>query len=94
MYIYICYEEDNGVLIVADSVESAIDYLIADNWITEGTEIHIDNSGYGDWVELGNHFGDEWETIIRNLSRNNFNLMFFERFYIRKDELYTKKNKG
>ena len=94
MYIYICYEEDNGNLIVADSVESAIDYFIADNWITEGTEIHIDNDGCGEWVELGDHFGDEWESVVRALSRNDFNWMFCERFYISKDELYTKKNKG
>ena len=94
MNIYICYEECHGALIVADSVASAIDFFIADNWITDGTEIHIDNDGCGDWVELGDHFGDEWENTIRALSMNEFNVMFSEQFYIRKDELYTKKNKG
>ena len=39
MIIYIIHEDNHGVLGVADSYESAVQFLIDDKWLTEDFEI-------------------------------------------------------
>ena len=79
-------EESHGFLCVAKDFQSAVDFLISDQWITEATEVYDDPNG--GWLRLDEMFESNWEESIRNLSRESFEELFTDMIYIFDEDVY------
>ena len=86
MKVYIIHEDNHGVIGVADSYESAVQFLIDKEWITENYEIlNESDDEYHPLNELGIALADikeEWDIDI-------FNDAFYCCLYIEKTNLIT-----
>ena len=85
MIIYIIHEDNHGVLGVADSYESAIQFLIDNKWLTEDFEIW-DRKGYYSRPLYALEIKPE---EIKAWNINKFNDFFDGDFYIEEDNLIT-----
>lgn len=83
MDIVIIYEENHGTIGVAESLASAIDYLIRDKWVTEKTEIYIDDYGNLETLKEQNISLDK----VRTFDLKTFNKIFEGNFYLEVDKL-------
>ena len=79
-------EENHGFLCIAKDFQSAVDFLISDDWITEGSQVY-DNAN-SKWTYLGKLYGENWEEEIRHLSRESFEELFDGCFYLKDKEIY------
>ena len=84
--VIVVNEENHGFLCVAKDFQSAVDYLIKNYWIGEGTEVY--NDAERKWVRLDELLGENWEKEIRNLSRESFEELFEDDFYLEDREIY------
>lgn len=84
--VIVVNEENHGFLCVAKDFQSAVDYLIKNYWIDEGTEVY--NDANQKWVRLNEFLGKNWEKEVRNLSRESFEELFEEDFYLKDEEVY------
>ena len=85
MIIYIIHEDNHGVLGVADSYESAVQFLIDDEWLTEDFEI-LDREEYCSRPLYALEIKPE---EIKAWNINKFNDFFDGDFYIEEDNLIT-----
>lgn len=85
MKVYIIHEDNHGVLGVADSYESAIQFLIDDEWITEDFEIWNREKDYSRPLYALEIKPEEIKTW--NISK--FNDFFSGDFYIEETNLIT-----
>lgn len=56
--IILVSEDSHGVFYAADSVKSAIRFLIADGWVHENLEVYFDKEDK--WTTLKKEFGNKW----------------------------------
>ena len=85
MIIYIIHEDNHGVLGVADSYESAVQFLIDNKWLTEDFEI-LDREEYCSRPLYALEIKPE---EIKAWNINKFNDFFDGDFYIEEDNLIT-----
>ena len=85
MIIYIIHEDNHGVLGVADSYESAVQFLIDNEWLTENFEI-LDREEYYSRSRYALEIKPE-EIMTWNI--NKFYDVFDGDFYIEEDNLIT-----
>ena len=85
MIIYIIHEDNHGVLGVADSYESAIQFLIDDEWLTEDFEILDREESYSRPLYALEIKPEE----IKAWNINKFNDFFDGDFYIEETNLIT-----
>lgn len=84
--VIVVNEENHGFLCVAKDFQSAVDYLIKNYWIDEGTEVY--NDADRKWMRLDEFLGKSWEKEVRNLSRESFEELFEDDFYLDDREIY------
>lgn len=71
MTIVVINEENHGLLGVAKDYDSAIDFLVRDDWLGGFTEMWDE---YRDeWVSLEKSFGSNWIFVISKWSIDTFN---------------------
>ena len=85
MIIYIIHEDNHGVLGVADSYESAVQFLIDDEWLTEDFEIWNRERDYSRPLYALEIKPEE----IKAWNINKFNDFFDGDFYIEEANLIT-----
>lgn len=85
MIIYIIYEDNYGVLGVADSYESAVQFLIDNEWLTEDFEI-LDREEYYSRPLYALEIKPE---EIKAWNIDKFNDFFDGNFYIEEANLIT-----
>lgn len=85
MIIYIIHEDNHGVLGVADSYESAVQFLIDNKWLTEDFEIW-DREEYHSRPLYALEIKPE---EIKAWNIDKFNDFFDGDFYIEEDNLIT-----
>lgn len=56
--IIIVSEECHGILCAADSVKSAMRFLVADGWVHENLEVYFEEEDK--WTTLRKEFGNKW----------------------------------
>jgi hypothetical protein len=79
-------EDNHGLLCVVKDFQSAVDYLIKENWIDEATEVYVDAKSK--WASLEEFFGENWEEEVHHLSRESFEELFDESIYLEDAEVY------
>lgn len=84
--VIVVSEEKHGVLCVAKDFQSAVDYLIKDCWVTEETQVY--NEVKYEWMCLDEFYGEDWEEEVRRLTREDFEELFDESFYLEDEEVY------
>ena len=84
--VIVVSEENHGFLCVAKDFQSAVDFLISDDWITEGTQVY--NEAKSKWVCLDELYGEDWEEEVRRLLRKSFEELFDGCFYFQDEEIY------
>ena len=85
MIIYIIHEDNHGVLGVADSYESAVQFLIDNEWLTEDFEIWNRKKDYSRPLYALEIKPEE----IKTWNIDKFNDFFDGDFYIEEDNLIT-----
>ena len=85
MIIYIIHEDNHGVLGVADSYESAVQFLIDNEWLTKDFEIWNAKKDYSRPLYALEIKPEE----IKTWNINKFNDFFDGDFYIEEDNLIT-----
>lgn len=85
MKVYIIHEDNHGVLGVADSYESAVQFFIDERWITKELEIW-------DKEELCYRTISINPEEIKTWKRSKFNDFFFGAFEIEETDLITDTN--
>ena len=85
MIIYIIHEDNHGVLGVADSYESAVQFLIDNEWLTENFEILDREEHYSRPLYALEIKPEE----IKAWNIDKFNDFFDGDFYIEEDNLIT-----
>ena len=85
MKVYVIHEDNHGVIGVADSYESAIQFLIDDEWLTEDFEIWNAEKDYSRPLYT---LGIKLEEI-KAWSISKFNDFFNGDFYIGETNLIT-----
>lgn len=82
-------EECHGFIGVAKDYQSAIDFLIADDWLTENTEFVVDTTlPIREWksAPVKELFGENWVEALKNLDDPDD---FFDgSFYFSQETIY------
>lgn len=84
--VIVVSEDDHGLIRIAKDFQSAVDFLIKDYWIDEGTEVY--NEAKSEWVRLDELYEENWEEEIRRLPRKSFEDLFDGSFYLKDEEIY------
>ena len=71
MTVVVIDEENHGFLGVAKDYDSAIDFLVKNNWLDQSTMIWDEYKE--EWVSLEKSFGSNWISIISKWSIDAFN---------------------
>lgn len=82
-YVICIYEENNGLIGVAANYLAAVDFLIKKYWLDE-------NEVTDEGIFVCEKFGEKWIEAIENLTLQEFNEVFFSRFYLEKEEVHYK----
>lgn len=84
MKVYVIEEESHGNIGIADSLQSAIKWLIKMDWISDDTEIYTDPC----WNDIATTI-ENWRETIINYTLKQFNEIFDCCFYIKEEEVIT-----
>lgn len=92
MKVILISEECHGLIGVADTPAHAVDFLMDENWLNEGTTIPIFNSKINKWedVSMVERFGDHWYNTLQSAKTcDELNDAFCECFFFSDYEVYT-----
>ena len=71
--VYIIYEDDHGLIGVANTFQNVIKYLIDTSWIDDSYEVTlIDENELWNSENIVTHFGKDWRNIIINMTEQEF----------------------
>ena len=75
MNVILIYEDNHGLVGVANNYYNAVKLLIADDWISDTTEICIgENKNSYEWKPLKEVFGEDWaDKMLEQWDIENFN---------------------
>ena len=79
-------EENHGMIGVAKDYLSAIDFLIANNWLDGNFEFY--DVDYGDTKTIVEDLREEWKEVILSWDTETFNNYFEGLFYLTIEEVY------
>ena len=87
--IYLIEEENHGMIGVAKDYQSAIDFLVNENWLDENFEVWVDELDE-DYItqSIKDKFGKDWKEIISTWDAGQFNNFFEGNFYLNIKEVY------
>ena len=83
--VYVIYEDNHGMIGVANDYLSAIDGLIEEKWLNGDTVMLDDNDNPSTVKEV---FGEEWVDLIKHWDKDVFNINFEGIFYINIMEIW------
>ena len=86
--IIMVYEDSHGFLCAASDFYSAVQYLIENNWLTDGMEFFDWDTG--NTVPLKSFFPNYKEIILNEWDINKFNTFFCDDFRLEKVEIFTR----
>ena len=78
MTIIMIDEESHGTIGITKDFERARNFLLEKGWIDNTYEIYDDE--IDDWRRLDDIFGEEWETKVRSMDREEFETTFMGSF--------------
>lgn len=85
--VIVIYEDNHGMIGLAETYEDAIKFLINCKWLTENFEIEED----GDIFTIKELLGNNWELTLLLFDINRFNEYFDGSFYLGKMDVYKAK---
>ena len=88
MKVLLICEDDYGVIGIAKDIDSAISFLIKENWLHEDTAIWYDYKDGIAWKPIKEVYGKDWEDFLRSLTIELFNNVCEDRFYLREEEVF------
>lgn len=83
--IFIVSECNHGEITYAHDYDSAINFLLEEHWIDEDTDVYCEENNQYDSVK--EVLGELWADEIRFMSRERFNNLFDDVFYIKTEKL-------
>lgn len=92
MKVILISEECHGLIGVADTPEHAIDFLMDEDWLNEGTTLSIFNNKTKKWedVSMVERFGEHWGNTLRSAkSCDELNEAFCDCFFFSDYEVYS-----
>ena len=92
MKVIVISEECHGFIGLTDTLEHAIDFLMDEDWLNEGTTIPVFNDKTNDWedVSVVERFGEYWENTLRGAKNcDELNEVFSDCFLFCEREVYT-----
>lgn len=92
MKVIIISEECHGFIGLADTLEHAIDFLMDEDWLNEGTTIPVFNNKINKWkdVSMAERFGEHWGNTLRSAKTcDELNEAFNESFFFYEKNVYT-----
>lgn len=84
MKVIVISEECHGYIGIAKDFESAVDFLLTNHWITSYLEIWNEI----EWIRLDKIFGDNWEEEVKNMSEEDFKVIFDSSFSLKEVTVY------
>lgn len=87
--VILLYEDNHGLLALFNNYNAVIDFLIENDWLSDTTDVCTgeDETSY-DWQSINKVLGIDWETKVRQMSKEKFNEFFNGCFYIEQKEVY------
>lgn len=90
MTVILINEDNHGLIGVANNYYNAAKWLIANNWISDDTEICIGENEYGyEWKPLKDVVGEDWEDkMLDQWDINEFNDRWEGSFHLEPVEVF------
>ena len=84
-------EESHGFIGVADTPEHAINFLISEDWLNDGTTFPTFNNKIHRWEDISiiDKFGENWADTLRSKNCDELNEALDECFYFDEVDIYT-----
>ena len=84
----VIYEDNHGMVGLAVDYESAIDFLVLNNWLSPTMELFLEDNSLSTIEE---DLGENWLQLIRLWPMKVFNSYFGGLFYLDVENIYDKK---
>ena len=85
--VILIWEENHGIIGVANNYYNAIKFLIKERWLYDGTQIYNDSTD--EWVEISTFYGENWRDVLLNeWDLNKFNDEFVDFMGLNEEEIY------
>ena len=80
MKVYVVSEDNHGVVGVVSSVENAVNLLVTQDWLAPYADVWDDESA--SFKPIKEKFGEDWKTILMNMSKEQFLETFQDWLYL------------
>lgn len=84
----VIYEDNHGMVGLAVDYESAIDFLVSNEWLKPKMELLLEDNSI---ATLEEDLGENWLQLIRLWPMQVFNSYFDGLFYLDVERIYDKK---
>lgn len=84
----VIYEDNHGMVGLAVDYESAIDFLVLNNWLSPTMELFLEDNSLSTIEE---DLGENWLQLIRLWPMKEFNNYFDGLLYLDVERIYDKK---
>lgn len=84
--VYLFYEENHGLIVVAETFKAGIKCLIEYRWIDENTSCL---GVFDNYYTVKERFGENWKEEVMNLSEEEFCATFKEDFWFTDEDVVT-----
>lgn len=90
MNVILIHEDNHGLVGVANNYYNAVKWLIANDWITDNTEICVGEDCYNyQWQPLKEVFGEDWaDKMLEQWDIDNFNDYWEGSFHLEPAEVF------
>ena len=96
MKVLVIHEDDHGVIGVAryegEQAKWAVELLIKRCWLDSSTHVWYETNGDWQCDEVSVAFGENWEDCMKNLTIDEFNELWDERFFLEVYDIYGINN--
>ena len=85
MKVVVIHESNHGFIAVAKDYKAAVQFLIGENWISDYTEVWVDDEHWGRIIDV---LGEDWADKMSDWGFGNFNDYFTDSFYLEEVEVF------
>lgn len=85
------FEDCHGLICLAKDYESALEFLVNNNWIEDSIEVFVgeNEEGMGEYQRVIEVFGEDWVDMMRDhWNINDFNEYWDGSFYLEEAVIY------
>lgn len=86
MKVILVHEDNHGLIGIAKDYQSALAFLVKHDWLNGLCEFWDDENS--EWVSIQNYFGDNWQTVLEELTLKDFNLLWEGCFTLEEAEVF------